>query len=121
LPAGNPSNGTDSDEVKALRYQPDSLDLSIRSKEPALLVLSENYYPGWQAWLDGAPVAIYRTDIAFRGVAIPPGAHLVRMEFRPVILPVSAAISLGTAVLLLVLANWAIIIKAQGPWTSKNN
>ena len=103
LPAGNASPGTDRDEVIVSRYQPDSLELSIRSTAPAFLVLSENYYPGWKAWLDEAPAVIYRTDIAFRGVAVPPGQHVMRMEFHPVILPVSAGISLATAVLLLVL------------------
>ncbi len=34
-----------------------------------LLVLSQNYYPGWKAWLDEAPAVIYRSDIAFPGVA----------------------------------------------------
>jgi hypothetical protein len=104
LPAGRISNAVDTDEVKVSRYQPDSLELSIRSKAPAFLVLSENYYPGWKAWLDEAPATIYRTDIALRGVAVPPGKHVMRMEFHPAILPVSMAISLGTAMLLVVLA-----------------
>jgi hypothetical protein len=103
LPAGN-AGGILTDDVKVSRYQPDSLALSIRSSAPALLVLSDNYYPGWKAWLDDVPAPIYRTDIAFRGVAVPPGPHVVRMEFRPIILPVSAAISVATAVLLLALA-----------------
>jgi hypothetical protein len=106
LPGGSAANGIDPDEVKVLRYQPDLLELSVRSQAPALLVLSESYYPGWKAWLDTAPAAIYRTDIAFRGVAVPPGEHVVRMEFRPAILPVSAAVSLGTATFLLVLIWW---------------
>ncbi|MGA3039921.1 MAG: YfhO family protein [Bryobacteraceae bacterium] len=104
LPAGSPSPGFDRDEVKVSRYQPDSLELSVRSGGAALLVLSESYYPGWKAWLDGSPTEIYRADIAFRGVAVPPGDHRVRMEFHPAILTVSAALSLATAILLLGLA-----------------
>jgi hypothetical protein len=104
LPPGDANHAIDRDEVQVSSYQPDSLALSIRSGAPALLVLSENYYPGWKAWLDEAPTPIYRTDIAFRGVAVPPGEHKVRMEFRPAILAVSAALSLGTAVLLAGLA-----------------
>jgi hypothetical protein len=88
-------------DVRVLRYEPDSLRLSVTGNSAALLVLSENYYPGWKAWLDDIPAAIYRTDIAFRGVVIPAGAHTLRMEFHPVIFPVSAAISLATAILLI--------------------
>ncbi len=63
-------------------------------------MLSETYYPGWKAWLDDQPVPIYSTDIALRGVIVPAGAHRVRMEFRPLILPISLGISLATAILL---------------------
>jgi hypothetical protein len=48
---------------------------------------------------DGTPTEIYRTDIAFRGLSLPAGVHTVRMEFRPVILPISIAVSAGTAAL----------------------
>ncbi len=103
LPAANPVNGITRDEIKVSQYQPDSLRLSIRTPAAAFLVLSENDYPGWEAWLDDAPVAIYRTDIAFRGVVVPAGEHVLRMEFHPVILRVSSAISFATGVLLLFL------------------
>ena len=92
------------DKVTVSKYEPDSLELGVHSAAPGLLVLSENDYPGWRAWLDGTSTPIYRTDIAFRGVAVPAGRHMLRMEFRPMILPVSLAISLVTAGLLIVMA-----------------
>jgi len=96
------------DKVTVLSYQPDSLELSLESAGPALLVASENWYPGWEAWLDGKPAPIYLTDIAFRGVAVPDGSHTLRMEFHPMILPVAAAIS---AVTLLVLIGLTLLSK----------
>jgi hypothetical protein len=92
------------DRVKVLHYEADSLELSVQSVGSSFLVLSENYYPGWRAWLDGQAAEIYLTDIAFRGVVVPAGSHKLRMEFRPTVLPVSMAISLATAVALLMLA-----------------
>jgi uncharacterized membrane protein YfhO len=68
------------------------------------LVLSETYYPGWKAWIDEQPTQIHSVDIALRGVVVPAGAHRLRMEFRPVILPVSLGISLATAILLAISA-----------------
>jgi hypothetical protein len=88
------------DQVETVEYQPGRLQLKVTTEQPALLVLAESYYPGWVAWVDGAPAEIYRTDIAFRGVAVPAGSHTVRMEFRPAILPISIAVSVGTALLL---------------------
>jgi hypothetical protein len=88
------------DEVKTLDYRPDGLELKVSTDQAALLVLAESYYPGWMAWVDEIPAPIYRADIAFRGIAIPAGNHTVRMEFRPVILPISIGVSVATAALL---------------------
>jgi hypothetical protein len=91
------------DEVNTLHYGPDAIELSTRASSPALLVLSETYYPGWKAWVDGRSTSIYSTDIALRGVMVPAGMHRVRMEFRPPILPISLGISIATAILLAIL------------------
>ena len=88
------------DEVKTLKYEPNSIEVSTQASRQSLLVLSETYYPGWKAWLDDQPVPIVPADIALRSVIVPAGEHRVRMEFRPLILPISLGISLGTAVLL---------------------
>jgi hypothetical protein len=91
-------------DVKTLHYEPNSIELSTQASRASLLVLSETYYPGWKAWLDDRPTPIYPTDIALRGVLVPAGVHRVRMEFRPLILPISLGISLATACLLAISA-----------------
>jgi hypothetical protein len=105
LPTKGDVNGVDSiDVVRTLKYEPNALEVSTTSTHGALLVLSETYYPGWKAWLDDVPTPIDCVDIALRGVIVPAGAHRVRMEFRPLILPVSLGISLATAILLAISA-----------------
>jgi hypothetical protein len=98
------ASGGGSDEVKTLSYEPNALELSVQTSRGGLLVLSETYYPGWKAWLDDQPTPIYCTDIALRGVLVPAGTHRVRMEFRPLILPIALGISLITAILLAISA-----------------
>ena len=101
--------GGDAGVVQVIDYQADSLRLSVRTPQAAFLVLAESFYPGWRAWVDGAPVEIVRTDIAFRGLVVPAGAHEVAMRFQPAILPLSLAISLAAALLLCALAAWPLI------------
>ena len=102
LPAGTASGVAN--QVSAVDYQPAKLELSVQTGESALLVLAESYYPGWKAWLDETQVPIYEVDLAFRGVVVPRGMHHLRMEFQPMILPISIAISVATAVGLMALA-----------------
>ncbi len=89
-------NGT----IEVGRYSPNEVVFVVHTDAPALLVLSDVYYPGWRAEVDREPVPIYRTDATFRGVLIPPGDHRVRMRFFPRSLQVGLALAAGAAVLL---------------------
>jgi len=65
-------------------YQPGHvvLDLSAPAPAGAALVVSENYYPGWHATVDGkAAPAIGRADYSLIGVALPAGARHVELNF----------------------------------------
>ena len=74
-----------------------------------MLVLSDAYYPGWTATVDGQPAPIYRVDGALRGVIIPAGFHDVRFQFRPTTLTPSLillGISLLLAAFLIIASLW---------------
>jgi hypothetical protein len=96
--------GVGSEPLKTLKYEPNRIEISAQPSAPALLVLSETFYPGWKAWVDNQPAPIYETDIALRGIVVPPGAHVIRMEYQPVILTLSIGISLATAISLVISA-----------------
>jgi hypothetical protein len=66
------------------RYETQDVTLSVPSSNPGgLLVLSDQWYPGWTATVDGKPAAIRRADVALRAVALSPGAHRVRFRYQP--------------------------------------
>ncbi len=95
-----PVAGEAAEAVGVVRYEPDAIDLDVRAHGAALLVAAETWYPGWRAWVDGRETPVHRVDVAFRGIAVPDGAHRVRMEFRPAILWIGLGVSLLTAVAL---------------------
>src|SRR5262249_39025460 len=73
-------------------YRPN--DVGIKTNGPGgLLVLTDQYYPGWQASIDGKPVPMVRADTVFRAVCVAAGEHIVRFEFRPMALFVGTVIS----------------------------
>jgi uncharacterized membrane protein YfhO len=64
-------------------YEPGNvrIDLSAPAPDGASLVVSENYYPGWKATVDGKAAAIGRADYTFIGVELPAGARSVQLDF----------------------------------------
>jgi Bacterial membrane protein YfhO len=64
-------------------YEPGNvvIDLSSPAPDSAALVVSENYYPGWNASVDGKPARIGRADYSLIGVELPPGARRVELTF----------------------------------------
>jgi len=83
---------SDAGTASITEYRPN--DISIKTAGPGgLMILTDQYYPGWQAQIDGQPAPIYRADTAFRAVCVPPGDHTVQFEFRPAALYIGMAIS----------------------------
>ncbi|MEK6301447.1 MAG: YfhO family protein [Acidobacteriota bacterium] len=73
------------------------------NEEAETLVLSDNYYPGWRAFVDGEPTAIFQANCTMRAVAVPAGRHLVSFVFAPATLRTSAYVSFAAAALTLIL------------------
>ena len=57
--------------------------MEVHSTGRALLVLSELFYPGWKATVNGRPGQIVKVDGALRGVAVPNGESQVRLSYSP--------------------------------------
>jgi hypothetical protein len=64
-------------------YSPTQVKISVTNDCPGLLVLSDQYFPGWSATVNGRGAHIYPTDIALRGVPVPAGTSTVEFHYRP--------------------------------------
>jgi hypothetical protein len=64
-------------------YEPGNvqIDLSAPAPQGASLIVSENYYPGWIAKVDGKAARIGRADYSLIGVELPPGARSIELKF----------------------------------------
>jgi len=82
------------DEVKLIREGMDRLTVNANMACTGLLIFNESYYPGWQATVDGAPVAIHEVFGFLRGVVVPKGVHTVDTIYRPNSVKYGAALTL---------------------------
>jgi hypothetical protein len=66
--------------------RPDHQSMVVRLAAPApagsALIVSENWYPGWTAEVDGTGVPTGRADYSFIGVPLPAGAREIRLAFQ---------------------------------------
>ncbi|MBA3263202.1 MAG: YfhO family protein [Thermoleophilaceae bacterium] len=99
-----PERASGAGTARIVRYEPERVVIRASSDGPALVVLSDNHYPGWKAKVDGKPVGVERVDYLLRGVPVGAGAHTVEFSYEPLswrvgwIVSVLALIALAAAV-----------------------
>lgn len=97
-----PAAAAGADETVAVAaYTAEQVVLHAAVSTPAVLILADTYYPGWEATVNGQPAPIQRANLMFRGVTLTPGRHEVVFTYRPANWRRGLAISLGTGGLLL--------------------
>jgi len=62
---------------------PNRVHVQVEATAPAWLLVSDTWFPGWQATVDGEAAALWRADYLFRAVRVPAGEHTVRMVYQP--------------------------------------
>ncbi len=73
-----------SDEsVAVTRNEPHRIELLARTEGRGLVVMSENFYPGWRAEVNGAPAEVRQVDVALRGVVVPRGESRIVCHYAP--------------------------------------
>jgi hypothetical protein len=74
------------------------LQLLVRSSENTFLVLSDTYFLGWKAYVDGKEEKIYRANYNFRAIPLRAGTHKVEFIYDPLSFKVGAIITLLTMI-----------------------
>jgi hypothetical protein len=97
------TGGDEATPARVLEHSPNRLVVETDLDTPGLLILSEMWYPGWQARDNGAETTILRTDVMLRGVYLDAGSHTVELEYRPWTVQVGLAITSIVALVLFAL------------------
>ena len=87
--------------VRMLTYENNRMVLEVDTPEATFLFMSEAYYPGWQAYVNGKQEEIIRANYVFRAIPLAPGSHRVEVVFEPLSFKIGLSLSLLTVFLLL--------------------
>ncbi len=82
-PGFPPSNNTIKGYAKILTYSSNKITVVSSENQQSLLFLSDPYYPGWSAYVDGKRTEIFRADYAFRALNVPAGNHAIVFIYQP--------------------------------------
>jgi len=106
MPSGRDTVEGTRSEVTVVRYAAEESVWKVRTAQAGYLVTTDAYYPGWRAYMDGARIPIYRANLAFRAVEVPPGEHRVVYRYEPSWLPPAVALEVLSALVIALGLAW---------------
>lgn len=89
-------------------YKSQEVRISAVSNKNAFLVLSDAYYPGWKAYLDGDEVPIYRANHVMRAIYVPKGKHKILFKYEPLSIKIGIYLSLTSLVFMSIFTFFSI-------------
>ncbi len=86
---------------------PTRIIVSVRMETAGLVVLSDQWHPGWKAYLDQRRVPILRANHALRGVIVPEGSHRLEFRYEPASYALGCGLAWASALILVCWTAWA--------------
>ncbi len=93
-------------DVKILEYNPNKVVVKVRAEKSKILVLSDAYYPGWKATLDGIDTEVLKANYAFRAISVPKGEHEIIFLYKPLSFMIGIIISAISSLVLIFIFIW---------------
>ncbi len=71
------------DDVRLYDHRGSFLGIRAHLACKGMVIVSDTYFPGWHAYVDGHAAEVYPVNGPMRGVVVPAGDHSVTMRYRP--------------------------------------
>jgi hypothetical protein len=83
------------DRLAIREYTPNQISLNVEMACTGMVIVSDSWYPGWKAEVDGRSAEIHRAYGLIRGVVVERGSHRLRMSYRPLTLYAGAGLAMA--------------------------
>jgi hypothetical protein len=91
-------------EARIAEYRNHLVNIQASLDSPGILVLTDSFYPGWNAYVNGRQERIYQANLFFRGVPLAPGTHSVEFRYEPRSFAIGRAVSIITLLFIVVIS-----------------
>jgi len=95
-----------SGSVELVSYKPNKVEFKTSTDGSMLLFLSDTYFSGWKAYVNGLEIDIYKANYAFRAVEVPPGQSSVIFEYNPESFYLGFKVSIISLIALIILTGY---------------
>lgn len=94
------ASGSNFSPVSILKYSSNEISMKTNLKRSGFLVLSDTFYPGWKAAVDGKETKIYIANYAFRAIYLGEGNHKIQFYYSPLSFKVGLLVSVSSVLIL---------------------
>ncbi|MGD9141186.1 MAG: YfhO family protein [bacterium] len=98
-----PDSAVDAGRVSIASYGPHEVVIGVDAARDCYLFISDTFYPGWRATIDGEEAPVLRANYAFRALSVREGKHEVVMAFESTPFRTGIILSIAGLVLLAVM------------------
>lgn len=70
-------------DLNHFEMNPGKIVATFKLNEDGIVTLSQNYFPGWKAYIDGKETKIYRANYTFMAIESPKGKHYLELVYKP--------------------------------------
>lgn|GEM_PF-2394379 len=101
------------EQAQAKQFSSDSIQVKVSTQAPGLLILTDQYYPGWNAYVNGIQKPIFAVNGIFRGVFLEKGNYIIEFKYEPSSFTVGLILTttslLATTMLLIINSNLRLL------------
>ena len=83
-----------------ISYEANNILIKTSNSDASILILTDVYYPGWKAFIDGTETKIYRADGLVKAIFVPEGEHTIEFVYLPESYNTGITISIITVLIL---------------------
>ena len=78
----------------------------VEVSEDAIFMFRDQYYPGWEVYVDDQEAELFKADMVFKAVMLPAGRSEVVFKFTPTQFIRGGIVSIVSLVLILIILGW---------------
>lgn len=92
--------------IKNIKHLSNSIEADVSAQSDTFINFSQNYYPGWRAYIDGNETELYMVNGLIQGIAVQKGEHHIKFIFEPLSVYIGVGISTFFMIIIIIFSGY---------------